>query len=107
MDLGLQVTGRIHSTRLKNRILAQFEDPKEYRDEWSFSLAFESDMGDVLYNASTINLDDEAYILTNAARIIRRNILDDLLPEVDGDFRSKCQEHSCNRVITFNDNVWS
>jgi len=39
-EFGLKIEGRIHSTRLKNRLLAQFEDLREHREGKEVILAF-------------------------------------------------------------------
>ena len=46
-SLGLQVEDRIHSTRLKQWILVQFEDLREYREGRKFILAFAENIGDI------------------------------------------------------------
>ena len=93
-SLGLQVEGRIHSTRLKNRILAQFEDLREYKEGKDVILAFESNIGEVLTCAASIDYDDEGYILAEAARIIRRDSFNFDHQSFGGHFEYGCQDES-------------
>ena len=71
-ELGMVVTTRIHSTRLKNRILSQFEDFEAYTDGREVLLASKCDIGEVLTSASRVNYDHEGFVLAKAAQIIRR-----------------------------------
>ena len=92
-DLGVEITGRIHSTRLKNRILSQFEDLKSYNEGRDVYLAFDSDIGSALRVATNLDYDDEAVILSKAANIIRRDIFSDRTQtEFTGEFSEGCQQ---------------
>ena len=69
-ELQVELTGRLHSTRLKKRILSQFADLYEYKEGREILLAFGGDIGDALSSAASIDYEDEGYILAEAARII-------------------------------------
>ena len=71
-DLGLTVQTRIHSTRFKQRLVAQFEDIAAYNEGREVILAFNSDIGEVISTAASTNYDDNGYILAKAASILRR-----------------------------------
>ena len=71
---GYHVDGRIHSTRVKSRILAHFEDLKEFKEGREVFLAFERDNAEALSTACCIDYDDEGYILAQAAKKICRDI---------------------------------
>ena len=92
-ELGVDITRRIHSTRLKHRILSQFEDLKSYNEGREVYLAFDTDIGAALRTATNFDYDDEAFILSKAANIIRRDIFNDKdKSEFDGTFSEKCQQ---------------
>ena len=71
-ELGVEVVGRIHSTRLKNRILSKFPGMNSYPDGREILLAFNVDVGEILGNSLSTNYDDEGFILAEAAKIVRR-----------------------------------
>ena len=68
------VDSRIHSTRLKNGILAHFEDLKELKEGREVFLAIKRDIDETLSIACHIDYDDEGYILAEAAKIICRDL---------------------------------
>ena len=74
-SLGLELKERIHSTRFKQIILFQFDDLKEFREGKQIIFAFGQNVGDALKSAASIDYDDEGYILAEAARIIRRDMI--------------------------------
>ena len=90
-ELGVEITGRYHSTRLKHRILSQFEDLVEYHDGRQVLLAFRGDIGATLTTAASIDYDDEGYILAEAARIIRKDIITHKYDPFVGKFEKDCQ----------------
>ena len=69
-ELQVELTGRLHSTRLKKRIISLFADLYEYKEGREILLAFGGDIGDALSSAASIDYEDEGYILAEAARII-------------------------------------
>ena len=81
-EFGLKIEGRIHSTRLKNRLLAQFEDLREQREGKEVILAFSNDIGGALHDAASINYNKEGAILAEADKIIRRDIFRQENPEL-------------------------
>ena len=91
-NMGYHVDGRIHSARLKNRILAHFEDLKEFKEGREVFLAFERDIGEALSTACSIDYDDEGYILAEAAKIIRRDIFSHQQKPLKGSFEAGCQQ---------------
>ena len=97
--LGLELKERIHSTRFKQRILFQFDDLKEYREGKQIILAFVQNVGDALKSAASIDYDDEGYILAEAARIIRRDMINFEQQEFHGHYEDKCQEKSTPKSL--------
>ena len=91
-ELQVELTGRLHSTRLEKRILSQLADLYEYKEGREILLAFRGDIGDALSSAASIDYDDEGYILAEAARIIRRDIKKQSYKPFVGKFGKNCQE---------------
>ena len=77
-QLSVNLETRIHSTRFKNRPLAQFEDLSAYKDKKETILVFNQDIGEVIATVAERNYDDDddddddGYILAKAANITRR-----------------------------------
>ena len=71
-ELGMEVQGRIHSTRLKNRILSHFPGMNSYADGREVLMVFYADIGEVLGSSLSTSYDDEGYILAEAAKIVWR-----------------------------------
>lgn len=97
-DMKLQQLGTVstktNSTRLKDRILAQFSDLTSHTEGRNVLLAFEDDVGVLLKQASEKNYDDEAMYLAKAASIIRRDIFAMDAQMFQGSFTDDCQEKS-------------
>ena len=91
-NIGYHFDGRIHSTRLKSRILAHFEDLKEFKESRKVFLAFEGDIDETLSTACSTDYDDEEYILAEAAKIIRRDIFSHQQKPFTGSFEAGCQQ---------------
>ena len=68
-ELGVSIEKRIHSTRLKNRILAQFDDISSHNEGKEVLLVFQRDIGAAVASAASIDYDDEGIILAKAAQI--------------------------------------
>lgn len=66
---------RLHSTKLKDRILFHFPDLSAHREGRDVLLAFTSDVGSALHKVCDANHDDKAICLARAAKIVRRDML--------------------------------
>ena len=73
-ELGAKIMGPIHTTQLKDRILANIPDMQAHKHDRNVLLAFNEDTGTVLNNAYGCDFDDEGMILSQAARIVRRSM---------------------------------
>ena len=71
-ELGMEVQGRIHSTRLKNRILSHFPGMNFYADRQEVLMAFNANISEVLGSLLSTNYNDKGYILAEAAKILWR-----------------------------------
>ena len=91
IDLGGTAPDRIHSTRLKTRLLAHFEGLKEFREGKETFLAFDDDLCTVLKVIYEQNYDDDAFVLSKAADILRRDIFTKQNENFDGKFNVDSQ----------------
>ena len=73
-QLGTKTTGRIHSTRLKERILSYFPDMQAIKQGREVLLVFNDDVGDALTKACNCDADNDAVYLARAAAIVRREM---------------------------------
>ena len=71
-ELGVHLEQRTHSTRFKERILAQIEDLVAYNEGKEIILAFNYDIGEAISTSVEKNYDDDGYVLSKAASILRR-----------------------------------
>lgn len=90
-ELQVDVTGRVHSTDLKKRILDNVCGLREYKQGRDIFLTFDDDIGALLSEAALDECDDEAVCLAKAAQIVRRDMLE-MKAKFDGTFPENCQE---------------
>ena len=83
-QLGVKQDVRIHSTRLKERLLSQFPDMHAYNKGRDVLLAFQDDVGAALNKAYNLDDDSDAvfllyyyYYLARAAKIVRRHVFEE------------------------------
>lgn len=74
-QLGTLVPGRVNSTRLKDRLLAQIPELCAYTEGKEVKLVFSSDIGAALQFAQTHDYDTEAMHLAKAAILVRKELL--------------------------------
>ena len=72
LELGVKREARTHSTRFKNRLLSRLDDLSAHNDGREVVLIVKSSIGEVAAAAANINYDDDGYILSKAASILRR-----------------------------------
>ena len=88
-EFNVEVTSRVYSTRLKERILSQFQDIHAYTKGREVYLAHGNAVGEALKAVSNNQYDDDAYILAHAARIVHRSMKD--AQNFQGSFGPNCQ----------------
>ena len=71
---GKRLSGRVHSTKLKDRILAYFPDMEmeAHKQGRYVVLIYNKDIGSALRKACEHDADDDAIHLAKAAKIVRR-----------------------------------
>ena len=92
-QLGTDVVGRIHSTKLKDRILSYFPDMEAHKKGRDVVLIFNADIGSALSKACEHDSDNDAIHLARAANIVRRDMFK-MKNQFSGSFGTKCQEES-------------
>ena len=97
-QLGVDVSGRLHTTELKNRILAQFPDMQAHREGRDVLLAFKDDIVFALKKAYDTDF-DEAIILPKAANIVRRDMMNMNTRTFSGSFDTQCQQNSVPQTL--------
>ena len=75
-QLGVKNEKRMHTTRLKLRLLAHFPDMRAQSKGRDVLLLFDEDVGYALSKACEQNSDSDATHLAHAAQIVRRHIFE-------------------------------
>ena len=97
-QLGGVINTKVHTTRLKLRLLAQFPDLQAHLKGTDILLAFQDDIGPALAKACEKDMDNDAVHLARAAQIVRRHIFDQSTP-FNGSFQENCQENSVQKLL--------
>ena len=92
-QLGTDVTERIHSTKLKDRLLGYFQDIEAHKQGRDEVLISNKDVGSALSKACEHDADNDAVHLARATSIVRRDMFK-MKNQFNGSFEMKCQEKS-------------
>ena len=92
-QLGTAVPERIHTTHLKDRLLAHLPGMQAVNDGRNTNLVFKDDLGTAVHKACKQDADNDAIILARAANIVRRDMFK-MKSEFTGSFGAHCQEES-------------
>ena len=93
-QLGVNSDGRLHTSRLKDRLLAQIPQLEAYKQGRDVLLAFKEDVGLALQRVSyEESCDTEGLHLAKAANIVRRD-MQELKHSFNGSFDKMCQENA-------------
>jgi hypothetical protein len=90
-QLGMTVENRIHTTRLKDRLLSVLPDLRANSQGRDTLLSFENAIGPALMMAC---YHDNAIHLMRAAQVVRKEIADSRPSTFDGSFPASCQQAS-------------
>lgn len=90
-QLGATVTNRIHTTRLKDRLLSVLPDLRAHSQGRDTLLLFEKDIGPAPKKAC--DHDSDAMHLVRAAQVVRREMFETTFT-FDGAFQADCQKDS-------------
>ena len=90
-QLGVNIIGRTHTSRLKERILAVVPELEEHKHGRNILVAFKEDVAMTLRRACE-HCDKEAMYLARAATIVRREMMM-IENSFDGSFDQDCQHN--------------
>ena len=90
---GLLLDTKVHSKRLKYRLLAHIPDLEAYKEGHDILLAFQKDIGTALKRICQTDEDEKAITLAKAAEIVREDMLN-TKTVFSGKFELNCQEDS-------------
>lgn len=88
-QLGVVVENRVHTTRLKNRLLSELPDLQAHTQGKDVLLTLKKDVGPALRKAC--DHDSEAMHLVRAAQVVRQEMFDTTF-SFDGSFQANCQQ---------------
>ena len=88
---------RMHTTRLKQKLLAHFPDMQAQSKGRDVMLVFDKDIGAALDKACEQDSDDEAVCLAHAAQIVCRHMFDP--SPFTRSFNENCQEKSVPHLL--------
>ncbi|CAG2251463.1 unnamed protein product [Mytilus edulis] len=91
--LGADVSSRVNSSRLKDRIVSNFPDLDAYKQGRENILAFKDDLGPALKRVCLEDFDNEFVNISKAATFVRKDIFASN-SEFKGTFPKGCQEAS-------------
>ena len=91
---GVTVGNRIHSTRLKVRLLSALPDLTAHVQGREIFLNFKEDIGLALIKAC--DGDNDAVHLMGTAQVIHEELLNTKIKQYDGFFTSECQRDLCH-----------
>lgn len=97
-SFGVNLDSKVHSTRLKNRLLVHFPDLRSYNMGRKVVLVFDEDIGAALEKAYVKDTDNDAVILVRVAQIVCRDIFQYSDP-FDGSFQESCHENSVSSLL--------
>jgi len=84
---------QVHTTRLKDRILAAIPDLRSQTEGRDILLVYDEDIGTALKQACNDDCDSDALNLAKASNIIRRDVIE-LTQSFNGRFPVDCQENA-------------
>eukprot|EP00112_Aurelia_sp_Birch-Aquarium-sp1_P005412 Seg1614.17 transcript_id=Seg1614.17/GoldUCD/mRNA.D3Y31 product="hypothetical protein" protein_id=Seg1614.17/GoldUCD/D3Y31 len=97
-QLGVQTELRIHSTRLKERLLSHIPNLQAHRSGRDVLLAIQDDVGDALTLMCFQDDDDQGILLAKSAKLVREKLFSDNQP-FNGTFTSSSKSESVPEVL--------
>ena len=97
-QFGVVSDTKVHTTRLKQRLLAHFPDLRAQSKGRDVLLVFDEDIGAAIGKACELDSDSDAIHLARAAQIVRRCMFEDPKP-FNGSFEELCQVKSVPNLV--------
>ena len=91
---------RVHSTRLKLRLLAHIDGLTESKRGKTTYLALDDDLCDIFKTVYEKDFDEDAFVLSSAADILRKSLLERESKEFDGQFHLDLQLSFVPQVLS-------
>lgn len=98
-ELGVDDLKKLHTTRLKERIMAHFPDMKSQKQGRDALLLFDKDIGMAIRRVVQEDGDESGIHLVRAASIVRHEMLTMSSDKFNGSFSEGCQEASVPKVL--------
>ena len=99
-DLGGVLPERVHSTRLKLRLLAHIDRLTESKRGKTTYLTLDDDLYDVFKTIYEKDFDKDAFVMSRAADILRNSMLEKGSEEFDGEFYLDSQSSFVPQVLS-------
>ena len=97
-QLQIETDEKVHSTRLKERLLKHLPDLRKHNKGRDVLLVFQNDIGAALAKTVEQDDDDNAVQLAHAAKIVRKGLFEKS-SSFNGSFRKGCQEDSVPELL--------
>ena len=97
-QLGVILEGCIHTSRLKLRLLSVFPDLRAHLQGRNVMLSFDDDIGDALKKACDHDNDNDAMLLAQAARVVRKEMFSPNF-SFDGTFSEESLQNSVPKSL--------
>ena len=97
-QLQIETDEKVHSTRLKERLLKHLPDLRAHNKGRDVFLVFQNDIGAALVKVVEQDDDDDAVQLAHAAKIVRKDLFEKS-SSFNGSFRKGCQEDSVPELL--------
>ena len=97
-QLQIETDEKVHSTRLKERLLKYLPDLRARNKDRDVFLVFQNDIGAALAKVDEQDDDDDAVQLAHAAKIVRKDLFEKS-SSFNESFRKGCQEDSVPELL--------
>ena len=95
------ISKEVNKVRFKEQILSHYPEAQAQSDGKNIILVFEKGMQQILKQAYNCNYEDDALVLSKAAKIVREDILNSNGFQFSGSFPPNCQQDSVPTNLTY------
>ena len=97
-QLGVAIEGRVHTSRLKLRLLSVYPDLRAHLQRRNVMLSFNDDIGDALKKACYHDSDNDDMHLAQAAKVVRKEMFSQAFP-FNGTFTDEYLQTAVPRLL--------